>query len=145
MELDKNLLDSVKFHEGFRTRAYQDTVGVWTIGYGTNLQALVVDEPTAARWLHDKLVEAQSFAKGLPEWNGLSPVRRNVVIEMIYNLGPRGYVMFANTRRAMQDGRYADAAKGMLASKWALQVGQRALRLAQQMEKGEAWQDLAAS
>ena len=38
----------IKAHEGLRLQAYQDPVGVWTIGYGhTNTKALatVADDP----------------------------------------------------------------------------------------------------
>lgn len=30
-------LDLIKFYEGFRAEPYQDSVGVWTIGYGTTV------------------------------------------------------------------------------------------------------------
>jgi lysozyme len=136
------LLDSTKIHEGLRLKAYKDTVGVWTIGYGTNLQTLEIEEPLAAEWLAKKLGEAQTFAQTLPEWATLSDIRRAVVVEMIYNLGPHGYHGFVNTRRAMAEGRYQDASNGMLASRWALQVGRRARRLAAQMREGRPWQEL---
>jgi len=33
-----NLIEQLKQHEGFRSTPYQDTEGVWTIGYGlTNI------------------------------------------------------------------------------------------------------------
>lgn len=137
------LRDSVKLHEGYRSRAYKDSVGVWTVGYGQNLQVLEIDEPLAAEWLDKELAKATKFAETLPEWAVLDPVRRDVVVEMIYNLGERGYALFQNTRRAMQEGRYDRAAAGMRASKWAGQVGRRADRLVAQMEKGVPWQDLA--
>ncbi len=136
-----HLLESIKVHEGYRDRAYRDSVGVWTIGYGTNLQELEIDEPLAAEWLRRKIEEAKAHASKLPEWQTLDPVRRDVVVEMIYNLGPRGYEGFNNTRRAMEEGRYEAAAAGMLASRWAGQVGRRAQRLAAQMRTGLRWND----
>ena len=139
------LLESVKQHEGLRLKAYRDSVQVWTIGYGTNLQTLEIDEPLAALWLDKRLNEAVLSARGFPEWGVLSQPRQDVIVEMIYNLGPKGYEGFVNTRKAMLQGRYADAARGMLASKWAEQVGRRAWRLAEQMERGIAWQDLDLS
>ena len=45
MELnEQRLVASLEKHEGYRDKAYQDTEGVWTIGYGTNLQELRIDE-----------------------------------------------------------------------------------------------------
>lgn len=137
--INERLRDSVIAHEGFRARAYKDSVGVWTIGYGTNLQELEITQKLAEEWLDRKLVEAQTYAKRQPEWDILSQPRRDVIVEMIYNLGPRGYSSFVNTRKAMLEGRWEDAAEGMLASKWATQVGKRAARLAGQMRTGEYW------
>ena len=34
MNISDNGLDLIKKHEGLRLEAYQDSVGVWTIGYG---------------------------------------------------------------------------------------------------------------
>lgn len=135
------LLDSVKYHEGYRERAYQDSVGVWTIGYGTNLQTLQIDRQLAEKWLRERLDEATTAAQGLPEWDGLDGPRRDVIVEMIYNIGFSGYLAFTNTRRAILDRRFEDAERGMLASKWAKQVGVRAKRLAAQMRTGVRWNE----
>jgi len=43
---------------------------------------------------------------------------------------------FKNTVANIRTGNYEAAAKGMLASKWAKQVGARAIRLADMMRKG---------
>ena len=55
---------------------------------------------------------------------------------MAYNLGINSLLGFKNTLATIQAGRYNDAADGMLASKWATQVGDRATRLAKMM-RGE--------
>jgi lysozyme len=57
---------------------------------------------------------------------------------MAFNLGVPGLLKFKNTLRAVREGRFEDAAKGMLASKWARQVKGRAVRLAQVMKTGNA-------
>lgn len=54
-------------------------------------------------------------------------------------MGAEGLLKFGNTLRAAREMRWKDARDGMLASKWAGQVGRRASELAEQMMTGE-WQ-----
>jgi len=135
------LLESVKRHEGYRSRAYQDSLGVWTIGWGTNLQELEVDSGTATLWLLQKLKESATLAGGFPWWNDLNGARKDVIVEMIYNMGLPRFGGFKMMLRALADKNFDKAAAEMLDSKWAAQVGKRADRLAQQMLSGEyaAW------
>ena len=70
-------------------------------------------------------------------WRGLDDVRQRVLVNMAFNLGITRLLGFKNTLAAMQAGNYADAAKGMLDSKWATQVGARATRLAAMMRDGD--------
>jgi len=119
--------------------AYQDIKGIWTIGYGTNLQKLVIKEELAVEWLTDHLDQAEMLAGGFPWFADLSQPRKDVVIEMIYNLGLAGFGKFGKMHRAVLEKRWDDAAAEMLDSDWRKQVGLRAERLAQQMRSGEYW------
>jgi lysozyme len=71
----------------------------------------------------------------LPWCRRLDAVRQRVIINMAFNLGGK-LLTFANTLAMVQRGDYAAAADGMLASKWATQVGARAYRLATMMRTG---------
>jgi lysozyme len=51
-------------------------------------------------------------------------------------MGLAGLLQFTNTLAAVREGRYEDAASGMLTSLWARQVGPRATRLAEMMRTG---------
>ena len=42
-----NLIDSIKNHEGFRSRVYQCSNGFDTIGYGAAIKDLEIDEDIA--------------------------------------------------------------------------------------------------
>jgi lysozyme len=74
--------------------------------------------------------------RALPWWRGMTDARQRVLLNMCFNMGLATLLGFKNTLAAMQAGRYADAAAGMLASHWADQVGNRAVRLAAMMAKG---------
>lgn len=135
--VDPRLIDSLKRHEGYRDRAYQDIEGVWTIGYGTNLQELSIDEFLAQKWLLEAAEDAAKHARQFPEWVFLdTDARRNVFIEMIYNMGPRRVAGFRNTLAAIREQDWETAAEEMLDSKWARQVGVRAKRLSELMKNG---------
>ena len=62
--------------------------------------------------------------------------RQAVLVSMAYQMGVSGLSGFRNTLKAVADGQWADAAKGMLDSKWARQTPARANRHANQMLSG---------
>jgi lysozyme len=125
-------------HEGYRAKPYLDTVGVMTIGYGRNLRDVGITRDEADYLLNgdiDRTVKA--LLTHLPWMLELDSVRQAVLCNMAFNLGVSGLLTFRDTLKAVQQDRYDDAAEGMLASKWAQQVGQRAMELAVQMRSGQ--------
>lgn len=131
------LIESVKHHEGFRSKAYQDTVGVWTIGYGTNLQELKdFPEHYAEFFLKRDLINCAYALAQKSCWRDLDQTRRDVLTEMAYNLGIPRLNKFTKMWAAIEKGDYAEAAEEMLDSKWAQQVGVRAIRLSRRMRSG---------
>ena len=131
------LAESIRQHEGWRDKAYQDSEGIWTIGYGTNLQELKIDKQQGEQWLELQIQEATLGAGRFPEFALLNAVREDVFIEMVYNMGPGRVAGFRNMLRAIRDGEWEEAAIEMLDSKWARQVGRRARTLAKLMDAGE--------
>ena len=67
----------------------------------------------------------------------LDPVRKAIIIDMLFNLGLPGLRGFKNMFRALRADNYKRAADEMLDSKWAGQVGYRARKLADMMRTGE--------
>jgi len=140
--MDPRLLKSLERHEGYRDKAYQDSEGIWTIGYGTNLQELRIDEFLARKWLLETTEEATSAARRFPEYQKLdTDARRNVFIEMVFNMGPSRVAGFRNMLGAIRECDWARAATEMLDSRWARQVGVRATRLSALMENGHYQDD----
>ena len=117
--------------EGKMDRMYLDSEGIPTIGIGHNLR----DVPLSARAMRvifeDDTAQAIADAKRLvPMFDYLTEERKSVVCNMAFNLGYTRLSKFKNTLAAINEGRYADAAREMLDSTWAKQVGDRAKRLA---------------
>jgi lysozyme len=132
---EQTLLEaSLKEAEGYRSKAYKDSVGVWTIGYGTNLQELKIDQAQAMKWLRAEILRAeQECEKAFPWFSSLSPIRQRALIELVYNLGLSRFLLFKNTLKALEAGEFEEAANGLANSKWATQVGpkrsQRIIRM----------------
>ena len=135
---DRNLLSQeVAAAEGLRLKAYQDSLGVWTIGYGTNLQELTIDKGLACRWLADKLAESERECERFPWFAGLAPRRQRAIVELVYNMGLPRLTGFVKMLHAIAERDYERAAKELLSSKWATQVGQtRAQRIADLLISG---------
>lgn len=148
LQPDPQLVEQLKVDEGLRLSAYLDTVGVWTIGYGHTGPEVKrgltwTREKAEAALIEDILEHNAKLAAALPWVGGLDPVRRRVLQNMAFNLGigsaatGKGLLGFKNTLEFVRTGQYDKAADGMLASKWARQVGNRAVRLAKQMRTGQ--------
>lgn len=149
MSIDiKQLLAELKRDEGCRLHAYQDSVGVWSIGYGQNLQVLEIDLELAERWLQEAACE--TYGKLISAWEGLGyerldEVRERAILNMAYNLGVTGFFTFKHFIAALNAKDWSAAATHMLDSKWADQVGGRARRLACMILTGQNAPDTAAA
>lgn len=125
-------------HEGLKLKIYQDSVGKWTIGCGRNLSDIGITEDEADLMLMndiDRSIYDLNFH--LPWWQTLDPVRQMVMVDMTFNLGIFGLLTFKNMLAATKVGDYTEAARHLLQSKYAEQVGERAIELALMMKEGK--------
>ena len=130
-------------HEGKRKRPYTDTVGKLTVGIGRNLTDVPCSEDEIQLMFRNDMARAaKACARLFPTWATLSPVRRAVLQDMMFNLGATRLRRFKKMRRALRGLDFQEAAVQMLDSRWADQVGkkphQRAWRLARMM-RSNAW------
>ena len=131
------LKEQLARHEGVRLAPYRDSVGKLTIGIGRNLDDVGISEAEARVLLeNDIIVVLADLDRQLPWWRTLSETRQLVLADMCFNLGIRRLAGFQKTLAAMQQGDWTTAAREMLDSKWAEQVGRRAQTLAQMMQAG---------
>lgn len=133
-----NLKDLIRLHEGVRKFPYKDTVGKTTIGVGFNLTDVGLYPEEMEFMLNHRLtVAAREAYEQWPWIADLDPVRLAVIVDMSYNMGIPVLSQFKSTFKAIENGEYERAAKQMLLSKWAKQVGRRATRLSTMMRTGE--------
>lgn len=126
--------------EGVRLKAYRDTVGKLTIGVGHNLDDKPISERAAAVILEDDIADVAEQLDTLLPWAAtLDEPRRGVLANMLFNLGGARLLGFHDTLNMVKLGRYTEAAEEMMNSRWAAQVGPRAVRLSEQMKSG-VWQ-----
>lgn len=136
------LVDTIIRHEGKVVRdgrhwPYKDTVGKLTTGYGRNITDKGFSEDEARLMLYNDIQEViDGLRKGYWWFDELDDIRQEVVINMAFNLGMAGFGKFRNTIGYISDGNYRQAASNMLQSRWAAQVGRRAVELSRMMETG---------
>lgn len=121
-------------HEDLRLKPYKCSAGKLTIGVGRNLEDNGITEEEALYLLRNDIETCEREASRYPWFETLSPKRQNVIISMIFNLGLYRFSQFKNMISAIENEDYSEAAHQMLDSKWAEQVGKRAVELAQMME-----------
>lgn len=137
------ITNQIKKDEGLVLHAYDDSLGLLTIGYGrlidhrkgggiTKQEA----EYLLSNDIQEKLLELQ---QRLPWIAKLSDVRKGVLLNMSFQLGVSGLLGFKNTLAKIESGDYEGASVNMLQSKWATQTPQRAQKMADQMRTG-VWQ-----
>jgi len=141
--METTLLERIKEqlvrHEGLRLKPYRCTAGKLTIGIGRNLDDCGISQIEAYVLLENDIQNCEKqLLDEIPEiYNPLDEVRKSVLLNMCYNLGIGGLLGFNNTLAFIAAGDWERAANGMLASKWAKQVGRRAIELSELMRKGK--------
>lgn len=133
-ELAKKL---IKLHEGLKLKPYECPSGYITIGYGRNIQQNGITLAEAEMLLDNDIDRViTELEKWLSVFNELSENRKAALIDMSYNLGFNKLFQFRRFLAALQKKDFDLAAKEMLDSKWAAQVGNRATVLANMMKEG---------
>ncbi|HCT8909920.1 TPA: lysozyme [Enterobacter hormaechei] len=106
----------IKEFEGCKLTAYQDSVGVWTIGYGWTQPVdgkpiragMTIKQETAERLLKTGLVSYESDVSRLVKV-GLSQGQFDALVSFTYNLGARS-LSTSTLLRKLNAGDYAGAA-----------------------------------
>lgn len=127
--------------EGLKRFPYPDTKGKTTIGVGRNLTDKGLSEVEARFLLANDITEtSDALHSAFPWFPSLDAVRQAVLINMAFNMGmgESGLGGFHSFLSACQNSNWELAADEMKDSAWASEVGDRAVRLEQQMRTG-AW------
>ena len=133
---NKEIMEMIKAHEGYSETVYLDTEGVSTGGYGHAfiVGSKIPHKVASELFWHDVHQAIGDYGTlGLE----LDPVRRGVLIDMLFNLGITKLRKFVRFLSALRAGDYDDASLEMMDSKWAGQVKGRAVKLAEMMRTGE--------
>ena len=110
----------IKQFEGCKLTAYQDSVGVWTIGYGWTKPVdgkpiragMTIKQETAERLLKTGLVSYESDVSRLVKV-GLTQGQFDALVSFTYNLGARS-LSTSTLLRKLNAGDYATAADEFL-------------------------------
>ncbi len=126
-------------HEGLRLKPYTCTAGKMTIGVGRNLDDNGITEAEAMAMLdRDIAVTTATLRDEFPWFADLDRTRKDAVISLGFNLGVPRLKGFKKFLAAMEAKDYEMAATEALDSKWATQVGKRAIELAGMIRTGNA-------
>ncbi len=128
----------LEHQEGLCLKAYKDSTGHLTIGYGREIQNHGITESEAYHLLSNDIVRCykELFAK-LPWYNTLDDVRQLALLSMVFNLGIDGLLKFERMLAHLKAHDYQMAGAEALDSLWARQVGRRALETANMFINGE--------
>jgi len=134
------LVKELIMDEGYKTETYEDHLGFLTLGVGH----LVLDtdpeinQPVGTPVSEERIKQCLSddidnvcdeLDRNMPWWQNLDDNRQRVLANMCFNLGCPRLSNFNRFLRALKAEKWEEAAEEMMDSKWATQVGNRAVRL----------------
>lgn len=120
MQTSEKGIALIKQFEGCKLTAYQDSVGVWTIGYGWTQpvdgkairSGMTIKQETAERLLKTGLVSYESDVSRLVKVD-LTQGQFDALVSFTYNLGARS-LSTSTLLRKLNAGDYAGAANEFL-------------------------------
>ena len=134
----EELKERIKEHEGYCEQTYRDTLGFETGGYGHKIlpgESIPTDRSGWETLFESDFQLAVNGAKNLVGDYDIAEEAREVIIEMVYQMGETGVSKFKNALAHLKEQRYKECSLELLDSRWAIQTPNRAKRLAQIMEK----------
>ena len=138
-----DLKNQIKEHEGYRDTVYLDSLSKKTVGYGH----LCVED----NWVDGKIYEkeyleevfdkdfniALTDANKILEGKPVNHIAREVIIELVFNIGMPRTMKFVKCLAALDNEDYEEAGNQILDSLYARQVPYRAGKLAGKMKSAK--------
>ena len=152
------LVKMIAIHEGIVLNVYQDHLGINTVGIGRNLDDRgitdgellfmnktiddiydngLTQEEAYYLCMNDIAIVEKELLASKPIVNRLNAVRQMILIDMAFNMGVPRLMQFKNMWLAIEKVNYLLACEEMIDSRWAGQVGSRAMKLSVAMKNGE--------
>ena len=135
------LTTSLRKHEGFRSTVYTCPAGKLTIGIGRCIDISVsgsgITQAEAEYLLRQDINRFTAMTHGLiVTFDSIDDVRQETLVELCFNMGPSNLGKFTKMLAAIDVKDWDTAAAELLDSRYAAQVGQRAITLANQLQTG---------
>ena len=138
------LIEMLKVHEGVETHAYRDTVGKMTIGVGRNIDAdngLGLSMQEVEYLLGNDIERVEQELVGALPWTidllVIDSPRFDALVDLCFNLGLPRFLNFVKALDACADEDWDRAADEFMDSRWAKQVGNRAIEITEMIRTGE--------
>jgi len=128
----ERLRETITRHEGSRLNMYQDTLGIWTIGVGHNIQEKGISPAVMELMLDEDIEEAIVELKRSVSFFSKMPEQvQEALVNLSFNMGIPRLMQFKKTLAYLRDGDFEAAADELLDSRYAEQVGRRADEVAE--------------
>ncbi|MFW6177364.1 MAG: glycoside hydrolase family protein [Desulfohalobiaceae bacterium] len=126
-------------HEGERLHPYRCTADKLTIGVGRNLEDKGISQEESRFLLENDIKECVEDLAGIfPDFNQYAQARQHALIDLRFNLGPKGFRSFKQLIAAAQEGSWEQAAAELQDSSWWGQVqSSRSRKLYWQLRTGK--------
>ena len=107
MKISQRGIDLIKSFEGLETKAYQDSVGVWTIGYvhtKTAIKGMQITTDQAELMLKEELAEYEGYINDNVTVD-LRQCEFDALVSWVYNLGPSN-LRSSTMLKVLNNGKY---------------------------------------
>ena len=138
--MSEQLREMLRRHEGVRNFVYLCSEGYETIGVGRNIadSGLGLSEDEVDYLLDNDIKRVKTELSDEYFWFGaLNEARQEAMIDLSFNLGQTRLRGFKKALDAMSTEDFDRAADEFMDSKWAQQVGMRAVRVTEMIRSGE--------
>ena len=127
----KRLID----FEGLVLKSYTCPTGYISVGVGRNLETNGITEEEAMYLLNNDISTViKKLDKHWIAWRKLDIKAQYICIDLVFNMGINSFMSFRKTRAYMELGEWEKAGDELLNSKYAEQVGRRALFNSEQLK-----------
>jgi len=133
----KRLTEQLIIHEGLRLKPYKCSAGKATIGVGRNIEDVGITKEEAMFLLSNDIARVAGQCVAEFDWfNDLSELRKEAIINLVFNMGLSKFKQFKRTIAYIESGDFVIAGAELLDSNYARQVGNRAVEVANMLADG---------